>query len=43
MISNISKDDQEALLNAFKQYLYAEDSSRNTTSAYQSDLAHFFT
>ena len=41
MISNISKDDQGTLLEAFKQYLYAEDTSRHTTSAYLSDLSHF--
>ncbi len=30
-----------ALLEAFKQALHAEDASRNTTSAYLSDLTHF--
>src|SRR6266704_4171447 len=40
-MSQISKHDQGALLEAFKQYLYAEDTSRNTTSAYLSDLSHF--
>jgi site-specific recombinase XerD len=31
------------LLEAFNQALYAEDASRNTTSAYLSDLTHFVT
>ena len=29
------------ILEAFKQHLHSEDASRNTTSAYLSDLAHF--
>jgi site-specific recombinase XerD len=40
-MSEINTHDQVALLEAFKQYLYAEDTSRNTTSAYLSDLSHF--
>jgi integrase/recombinase XerC len=34
--------DLPALLEAFKQALYAGDASRYTVSAYLSDLAHFF-
>ena len=33
--------DLPALLEAFKQALHADDASRNTTSAYLSDLTHF--
>jgi integrase/recombinase XerC len=33
--------DLPALLEAFKQSLYAEDASSNTTSAYLSDIGHF--
>ncbi|MFL5655391.1 MAG: tyrosine-type recombinase/integrase [Ktedonobacteraceae bacterium] len=40
-MSEINKHDRSALLEAFKQYLYAEDTSRNTSSAYLSDLSHF--
>ena len=40
-MSEINKHDWFALLEAFKQYLYSEDTSRNTTSAYLSDLSHF--
>ncbi len=40
-MSEINKHDRFALLEAFKQYLYAEDTSRNTTIAYLSDLSHF--
>src|SRR6266566_8365510 len=40
-MSEINKHDWFALLEAFKQYLYSEDPSRNTTSAYLSDLSHF--
>ena len=40
MPSSINRD-QAVLLEAFKQYLFAEDTSRNTTSAYLSDLSHF--
>jgi site-specific recombinase XerD len=40
-MSEINKHDWFALLEAFKQYLYAEDTSRNTMSAYLSDLSHF--
>ncbi len=40
-MSEINKHDGSALLEAFKQYLYAEDTSRNTSSAYLSDLSHF--
>jgi site-specific recombinase XerD len=36
-----SNADVPALLEAFKQALHANDASRNTTSAYLSDLAHF--
>ncbi len=42
-MSEINKHDRFALLKAFKQYLYAEDTSRNTTSAYLSDVSHFIT
>src|SRR5256885_16972059 len=40
-MSEINKHDRFALLEAFKQDLYAEDTSRNTTSAYLTDLSHF--
>jgi site-specific recombinase XerD len=40
-MSEINKHDRFVLLEAFKQCLYAEDTSRNTTSAYLSDLSHF--
>jgi site-specific recombinase XerD len=40
-MSEINKHDRFALLEAFKQDLYSEDTSRNTTSAYLSDLSHF--
>ncbi|HEY6411876.1 MAG TPA: site-specific integrase [Ktedonobacteraceae bacterium] len=40
-MSEINMHDRIALLEAFKQCLYAEDTSRNTTSAYLSDLSHF--
>ena len=40
-MSEINKHDCFVLLEAFKQYLYAEDTSRNTTSAYLSDLSRF--
>jgi site-specific recombinase XerD len=40
-MSEINKHDRFALLEAFKKYLYSEDTSRNTTSAYLSDLSHF--
>jgi site-specific recombinase XerD len=36
-----SNADFPALLEAFKQSLHAEDASKNTASAYLSDLAHF--
>jgi site-specific recombinase XerD len=35
--------DFAVLLEAFKQALHAEDASRNTTSAYLSDIGHFIT
>jgi site-specific recombinase XerD len=35
--------DLAVLLEAFKQALHAEDASRNTTSAYLSDIGHFIT
>src|SRR3989442_10031651 len=38
---NTSNHERAALLQAFTQYLYSEDTSRNTTSAYLSDLTHF--
>ncbi len=38
-----SKTDLPALLDAFKQYLYTEDASSNTTHAYLSDIGHFIT
>jgi len=40
-MSEIIKRNWFAQLEAFKQYLSAEDTSRNTTSAYLSDLSHF--
>lgn len=40
-MSEINKHDRFVLLEAFKQYLNAEDTSRNTSSAYLSDLSHF--
>lgn len=42
-MSTINPDDQDALLTAFKAYLTAEDTSRNTMSAYLSDLSNFLT
>jgi site-specific recombinase XerD len=36
-----SNADLEVLLDALIQSLHTEDASRNTTSAYLSDLAHF--
>src|SRR5258708_39741514 len=38
-----SKTDLPALLDAFKQCLYTEDASSNTTHAYLSDIGHFIT
>jgi site-specific recombinase XerD len=40
-MSEINRHDWFALLEGFKQYLYSEDTSRNTSSAYLSDLSHF--
>jgi site-specific recombinase XerD len=40
-MSEINTHEWFALLEAFKQYLYTEDTSRNTTSAYLSDLSQF--
>lgn len=42
-MSEINKHDRFALLEAFKQDLYSEDTSRNTVSAYLSDVSHFIT
>lgn len=41
-MSAINSHDPEALLTLFKAYLVAEDTSRNTISAYLSDLSDFF-
>lgn len=38
-----SNADLPALLEAFKQHLYTEDASSNTTNAYLSDIGHFIT
>jgi len=40
-MSTINTHHRAALLEAFTQYLYEEDTSRNTTNAYLSDLSHF--
>ena len=40
-MSEIIKHNWFALPETFKQSLYAEDTSKNTTSVYVSDLSHF--
>ena len=40
-MSTINTHHRAALLEAFTQYLYEEDTSRNTTNAYLSDLSQF--
>jgi site-specific recombinase XerD len=40
-MSKINTQPRAALLEAFTQYLYEEDTSRNTTNAYLSDLSQF--
>jgi integrase/recombinase XerD len=42
-MSNTITNGHAALLAAFKQYLISEDTSRNTVSAYLSDVSHFLT
>src|SRR5258708_5368901 len=40
-MSNSSTDNHVTLLEAFKQHLLAEDTSKNTVNAYLSDLSQF--